>query len=378
MSRNDAILPAGRMPRNLVCLLGLPIDVIDMPTAVAKVRHAAKTGQRCFISTPNLNFLMAAQSDDSFRESVLRSDLSLADGVSLLMLARMMGVPLPERVSGADLFLQLCASTDQPPLTVFFLGGPPGAAKLASEKVNSEASGVRCVGFDEAGFGDIESISGQPLIDRINASGADFVVVSLGAKKGQAWIMRNQMRLNAPLICHLGAVVNFTAGTVRRAPMWMQQWRMEWLWRALTEPGLSKRYWDDGRALLVTIAKQALYAAAQERRLRGRPHQPAAMLSDQVDQGIRRLSLAGHWGQDEVPRLRDILMASEVDQIDIEASQMAWLDLHAVGTLAGQHGQMRARGGRGIVIQGLAPALVRQIRRDGAGYLLAQEASLGC
>ena len=258
MNRSKLSFPIGRDKRSLSCLLGLPIDVMDLPTAVATIRSAAQTGRRCFISTPNLNFLMAAQTDEAFRESVLRSDLSLADGVSLLALARLIGVPLPERVAGADLFERLCESKDGPPIKVFFLGGPPDAARLAAEKVNQEATGVRCVGYDEAGFGDISSISGQPLIDKINASDAQFVVVSLGAKKGQAWIMHNQLRLNAPVICHLGAVVNFTAGTVRRAPVWMQRCDLEWLWRASTEKGLYKRYWDDGRAFLKVVARYLL------------------------------------------------------------------------------------------------------------------------
>jgi N-acetylglucosaminyldiphosphoundecaprenol N-acetyl-beta-D-mannosaminyltransferase len=370
MIRNEAMPPMGRAARRLVCLLGLPIDVVEMSTAVAKVRHAARTGQRCFISTPNLNFLMAAQQDSAFRESVLRSDLSLADGVSLLALARLMGVKLPERVSGADLFLELCASKEHPPLKVFFLGGPPGAAKLAAENVNRDASGVRCVGHDEGGFGDVESMSGQDLIDRINAAGADFVVVSLGAKKGQAWIMRNQMRLTAPVISHLGAVVNFTAGTVRRAPKLMQKMSLEWLWRALTEPGLSKRYWDDGRALVATIFRQAVRAAAQERWFKGHAQAPASIIRDDVRaDGTRTLALSGHWGQAQSAELAKTLLSAEALSIDIDLRQVTWLDLYVLGTLAGHHGQLMARGGSGIKLLGARTELERQLRREGMAYL---------
>ena len=377
MIRNESLPPMGRAARKLVCLLGLPIDVVEMSTAVAKVRHAARTGQRCFISTPNLNFLMAAQQDPAFRESVLRSDLSLADGVSLLALARLMGVRLPERVSGADLFLELCASQEHPPLKVFFLGGPPGAAKLAAEKVNRDAPGVRCVGYDEAGFGDVESISGQDLIDRINAAGADFVVVSLGAKKGQAWIMKNQMRLTAPVISHLGAVVNFTAGTVRRAPKLMQRMSLEWLWRAMTEPGLSKRYWDDGRALLATVFRHAVRAAAQERWFKRHAQAPASIVRDESRaDGSRTLALSGHWGQAQSSELLKVLMSTDSLSIDIDLRHATWLDLYALGALTGHHGQLMARGGQGVRLFGARPELARQLRREGVDYLFDPQEEL--
>lgn len=373
MAAIDECALNARQPRRLVCLLGLPIDVVDLSTAVAKVLRSVSTREKCVISTPNLNFLMAAQQDPAFRDSVLRSNLVLADGVSLLMLGRMMGVPLPERVSGADLFQALCDGQHATPVKVFFLGGPPGAAALASQKVNQFAKGVKCVGHDEGGFGDVESLSSQTLIDQINASGADFVVVSLGAKKGQAWIMRNHERLDAPLVCHLGAVVNFTAGTVRRAPTWMQRMGLEWLWRALTEPGLSKRYWDDGRALFLTVVRQLVHAAALERKVKSTAHEAATIASDRIDpQGVRHLALSGYWGAAESQRLKEALVKQAADSVVVDASRVTWMDPYAVGTLAGHHGELLARGGHGLVIEGLPSALERQFWRDGAAYMLRQ------
>lgn len=368
------VFPMPATERELVCVLGLPIDVITMAEAVDKVRHAAQTKQRCFISTPNLNFLMNAQKDESFRESVLRSDLSLADGVSLLAVARLMGVKLPERISGADLFAELCNSEEHPPIKVFFLGGPSGAAKLAQEKVNQQGKGVTCVGYDEAGFGDIESLSSQALIDRINAANPDFVVVSLGAQKGQAWIMRNHERLTAPVISHLGAVVNFTAGTVKRAPKWMQHAGLEWLWRAMTEPGLSKRYWDDGRALLSVLFREAFRAAALERWTRKRQHSPATVLQEsQTPDGVRHLTLAGYWNRRTCEHLQQALRPDDraIKAIAINAEKVEWLDPYAIGALARAHGQIRARGGEGLKLKGLPCNVQRQLARNVAKYLMS-------
>jgi len=360
--------------RDLVCILGLPIDVIDLAGAVARVRGAARKRERCFISTPNLNFLMNAQRDPAFRDSVLRSDLSVADGVSLLMFARMIGIKLPGRVSGADLFAQLCQSHDGPPLKVFFLGGPPGAAQQASDKVNAQAGGVVCVGHDEGGFGDIESMSNQPLIDKINASQTDFVVVALGAAKGQAWITRNWSRLEAPLIAHLGAVVNFTAGTIKRAPLWMQHFGLEWLWRALTEKGLSERYWHDARALLKILSKEVAPRALLRLKssLWATAVAPAVASSEFNGQGLLRLALTGRWDQSHRPTLAAALRLDDplVTSVELDLSGMDQMDIHVLGSLLRAHGRLLDRGPQGLQILTCSEPVQRMLSVNEAKYLI--------
>ena len=230
--------------RQVFCLLGLPFDAVDLAGAVSTVQSSARSRTPCFFSTPNTNFVVTAQRDEAFRASVYRSDLSLIDGMPLLWMARLLGLPFRERVAGSVLFEALRRSTADP-ISVYFFGGPDGVAATAAERLNAQPQGLHCVGHDSPGFVSVEAMSDAARIDRINASAADFVVVSLGAKKGQAWIERNRARLHAPVISHLGAVVNFVAGTVRRAPGWMQRSGVEWLWRIREEPALWRRYAQD-------------------------------------------------------------------------------------------------------------------------------------
>ena len=263
-------VPARRVDfaRPRVCLLGLPFDPIGLDDAVERIRDAAFAGRRCWVATPNLNFAIAARSDAAFRASVLRSDLSLIDGMPLVWIARLLGLPVPERVAGADLFEALQAHRG-PPLAVYLFGGPPGVAARAAERINARGGGVRCVGFDEAGYGPVESMSDAALIDRINRSGAHFLIAALGAQKGQSWIAHNASRLAPPVLCHLGAVMNFAAGTVRRAPRWAQRSGLEWAWRIKEEPALWKRYARDGlhgARLVATRVLPAARAARAERR----------------------------------------------------------------------------------------------------------------
>lgn len=236
--------------RNIWCLLGLPFDAIDMNQTAIEVLSAANERRRCFLSTPNLNFLCGAQTDAAFSESVINSELSIADGFPIVLIAKLLGIPLPERVAGSNLVEFLYSRTTDLPLKVFFFGGEPGVAEKASQAVNEKPSGLVSVGHYTPGFGSVDAMSTPDIIDIINRNDMELLIVAISAKKGQAWIELNRHRLKAPVISHLGAVINFFAGTVKRAPVAVQNMGLEWLWRIYQEPSLWKRYYEDGISFL--------------------------------------------------------------------------------------------------------------------------------
>ena len=249
------------LSRNVIGLLGLPFDLVTIEQALQAVRTAVHQRKRLFLSTPNLFFLIHSQRDTLFRQSVINSDLSVADGMPLVWMSRWLGVPLPGRVTGADLFQRLSEEVVPPghsPIKVYFFGGPPGAAQAAGRNLNRTARGMVCVGHAAPGFGSVDDMSAPELLMHIDASGADFLVVALGAVKGQEWIQRNRGLLQVPVISHLGAVVNFAARSVTRAPMWMQDIGLEWLWRIKEEPGLWRRYASDAVALSRLVVGRVL------------------------------------------------------------------------------------------------------------------------
>ena len=240
-------LPTDDLARDVYCVLGLPIDVIDMATALARIEAAADAARPFLVSTCNLNFLAQSLADPAFRESVHMSDLATADGMPVLWLARLMGLPLKARIAGSDMFEALVSrKTWRRQLKVFLFGAPEGVAEAAGSRLNAQPRGVVCVGALYPGHGSLADLNRSDFIASINASGADFLAVALGATKGQAWLRHNHQRLTVPVRAHLGAVIGFQAGVVRRAPRIVQKLGLEWLWRIKEEPHLWRRYWGDG------------------------------------------------------------------------------------------------------------------------------------
>lgn len=358
--------------RTVHCLLGLPFDVTDMASAVARVRLAAGGGTPCFLSTPNLNFLIACQDDADFRASVINSDLSVADGMPLVWMARLLDIPIRERVAGSSLFEALRSDAERP-LSVYFFGAPPGVAEQACMRLNAEARGLRCVGFECPGFGSVEDMSAAASIDRINTSGADFVVIALGARKGQAWIQRNRSRISAPVISHLGAVVNFVAGTVSRAPAWMQKTGLEWLWRIKEEPNLWRRYFSDGLALARLLATRVLPLAVYLRwcRPRGRDIERVSIVTAALPNGDSVLRLRGAWTEGNLDPLRTAFaaLANVSAGIRLDFRDVTYVDSTFIGLVMLLHGHA-ARYGRYFAIEGTTDRVRRLFDLNCAGFLL--------
>jgi len=246
--------------RDVWCVLGVPVDMTDIATAAGDVERAVRDRTRLSFVTPNVNWLVRARQDPAARRAIINADLSLADGAPLVALARLLGAPLKSRCAGSDLFEALRARPGFAGrrMRIFFFGGRDGSAEKAAATLDAEGRGMEAAGWLNPGFGDVESMSADAIIEEINAANADFIVVSLGAMKGQAWIERNQDRLAAPVISHLGAVVDFTAGAVKRAPRWMSKAGLEWAWRIKEEPALWRRYAGDGVILAGLCVRRAL------------------------------------------------------------------------------------------------------------------------
>lgn len=360
------------LSRKVYCVLGLPIDSLDMSALVKAVEDAATRKTAFVISTPNLNHLVMSQRDNEFRESLLLSELCAVDGMPIVWMARLLGLPIKERVAGADLFEALTAThRSAKQLKVFLFGGAEGVAKAAAKALNQRPGGLNCVGSIYPGYDMVEHMSRDPTIEEINASGADFLLVSLGAKKGQSWLLRNHHRLRIPVRAHLGATINFAAGKFRRAPHAFRKLGFEWLWRIKEEPKLWRRYWNDGvaliRLLLTRIVPLAIWTRWQ--RLRQHTDQDLAIRRTH-DQENLILSLCGAACALNVDKAAAIFRQAVAGKrtITVDLSETRVVDARFIGLLLMLRKQAIKRG---AAVKFTASSRLRRVfRLHGVGFLL--------
>lgn len=323
--------------REMYCILGLPFDAVNLEQAISIVNDGVDNSAPCFLSTPNLNFIMSAQSDDAFFQSVINSDLSIADGMPIIWIAQLLGIPLKERLAGSTLFNALSTTTKEKKINVFFFGGQAGVAELAHDRLNASSLGMTCCGFHDPGFVSIDEMSSAEIIDSINQAEPDFVVVALGAKKGQEWIQNNRSALEASVISHLGAVINFVAGGVERAPEFWQKYGLEWLWRIKQEPALWRRYFFDGlgfsKLLLMNVLPLFFYT---QRAKRASYYHAEAVIEMCHEQDNDSLKLSGSFTAMTLAELKlqlPTLLNDYNQDLVIDCSKLEYIDSAFMATL---------------------------------------------
>jgi len=236
--------------RDAWCLLGIVFDNCSLEEAEHTVAGFVKSHDVNVIVTPNVNFIVTASNDTEFREAILQSEYSLVDGMPLIWIARFLRLVLFEKVSGSSLIHDLLTGEKKAEYKLFCFGAAKGVARKASLRINRMKGKIRCVGHHYPGFCSIDDMTTKETIERINCKKPDIVLVSLGAKKGALWIKESKKALNAKIVSHVGAVLNFIAGEIKRAPDWMQRYGLEWFFRISQETILIKRYAHDGFVFL--------------------------------------------------------------------------------------------------------------------------------
>lgn len=351
--------------RDVWCVLGLPIDRMTTAEAALAVEAAAREGRRLSFVTPNVNWLVRALRDETARRQIVDADLSLADGAPVVLIARLLGVPLRERAAGSDLFeaLRLRPGFAGRRLKVFFFGGRPGSAEAAAARVNDERGGVAAVGWMNPGFGEVAAMSGADVIEKINAADPDFVVVSLGAAKGQDWIARNAPRLKAPVLAHLGAVVDFTAGAIPRAPRLFARLGLEWAWRIAAEPALFRRYAGDARRLAAISIRRLLPQLGRARRGAGE----AGSARLEFEEGVAVLRLSGRFGGDLGEVRSAFRAAAAAGEVILDIAEVKSVDRAFLGLVLMLEKAVRARGGA-LRLAGDNPRLAKLFTANAMNY----------
>lgn len=193
-----------------------------------------------YVVTPNVDHIVMLNARADFREAYKAASLTVVDGKPVVAAARLLGKPVPETVTGSDLvpaIFQRVADTWQKDLKVFLLGAGPGVAERAARTIHETWAHVRVVGVYSPPFGfERDPQECQRICDLIAESGAELLVLGLGAPKQELWVHLHAARLPVKVALCVGATIDFIAGEKMRAPMWMQRLALEWLYRIWLEP----------------------------------------------------------------------------------------------------------------------------------------------
>ncbi|MEW5860301.1 MAG: WecB/TagA/CpsF family glycosyltransferase [Cyanobacteriota bacterium] len=214
------------------------------------------------VFTPNVDHLMKLQSDTEFFQTYKSATYKLCDSKILFYVSRFLGTPIKEKISGSDLFpafYEYHKNNDD--IKIFLLGAREGVALQAQEKINSQVGRNMVVGAHSPSFG-FEKNEEECLktIDIINQSGATVLAVGVGAPKQEKFICKYKDKLpNIKIFLAIGATIDFEAGNIKRAPKWLSEIGLEWLYRLMAEPKrLWKRYLVHGPSFFWLILKQKL------------------------------------------------------------------------------------------------------------------------
>ncbi|MGF1590167.1 MAG: WecB/TagA/CpsF family glycosyltransferase [Pleurocapsa sp.] len=242
------------MNHKRVNILNIPIDNIGMYELLDRLQNGG------VVFTPNVDHLVKLQKDREFYQVYQDADYRVCDSQLILYASRFLGQPIDEKVSGSDLFpafYQYYSSDEN--VKIFLLGGLAGVAETARRRINAKvgrnmviASYSPPLGFEK------DPAECSKILEMINRSGANVLAVGVGAPKQEKWIGKYRASLpGVSTFFAIGATLDFEAGNLRRAPVWMSSAGLEWLYRLILEPGrLWKRYLVEDIGFFALILRQ--------------------------------------------------------------------------------------------------------------------------
>jgi N-acetylglucosaminyldiphosphoundecaprenol N-acetyl-beta-D-mannosaminyltransferase len=209
------------------------VDDATYDDLLACVDDFVAAGRPHHIVTLNPEMLVAAYDDAAFRQVLHSAELNVADGAGLMLAARLLGRPLRQRVTGSDGIYHLAAHCARRGYRLYLLGGAPGVAEAAAQRLVAANPGLEVAGT-YAGSPRVEDE--EEIVARVRAAAPHLLLVAYGVPAEEKWIARNRHHLGVPAMIGVGGAFDFVAGLARRAPPWMRRLGLEWLHRLLRQP----------------------------------------------------------------------------------------------------------------------------------------------
>ena len=234
-------------------ILGVRVDDATYDDLLAAVDRFVASGRPHQVVTLNPEMLVAAHDDPDFRRMLAAADLNVADGVGLMLAARLLGHPLRQRVTGSDGIYCLARHSAERGYRVYFLGAGPGVAEATAQRLAAAYPGLVVAGTYA---GSPHSAERAATVERVRAARPDLLLVAYGVPAEERWIAWNRQALGVPVMLGVGGSFDFVAGITRRAPLWMRRAGLEWLHRLVREPWRWRRQLALPRFLALVMAQR--------------------------------------------------------------------------------------------------------------------------
>lgn len=238
-------------------LLNTYVNNVNMEEAVWNIEKMIESGKKSYVVAINVDVVVKIEKDRYLKEITDNADLVLVDGKPLVWISKWHKHPVKEKISGSDLVPMLFRRAEGKNYRIFIIGGADGVAEKAKINVERKLKKINIVGTYAPPIGFEKDIDELEKINRIISSAQpDLLIACFGCPKQEKWIYENYQKYDAKVSVCAGATVDFLAGNVKRAPKWMSEHGLEWIWRCIQDPRrLLKRYFVDDVAI-IRIAKK--------------------------------------------------------------------------------------------------------------------------
>jgi N-acetylglucosaminyldiphosphoundecaprenol N-acetyl-beta-D-mannosaminyltransferase len=313
-----------------VAMLGVAISNLTMQEVLDAVESEIAEGGFHQIATANVDFLINAVCDEELRETLVRCDIVLPDGMPLVWASRFLGTTLKERVTGIDLLPQLAELSAERGYRIFLLGASEQSSAGTAVWMEEHFPGVRIAGRFCPNHQPLEAMDHEDILSRIEQARPDILLVAFGNPKQEKWLAMHRHRLKVPVCIGVGGSFDFLSGRVPRAPLWMQRHSLEWLYRTLQDPSrLAKRYASDLVGLLRYLPIQMAAISMQARR------RSEAQITDRTVGKVKILRIEGDFTGALLPRFEGDVHAAMISgsHVVLDMSAIAYIGADALGAL---------------------------------------------
>jgi N-acetylglucosaminyldiphosphoundecaprenol N-acetyl-beta-D-mannosaminyltransferase len=240
---------------SILTLLGIPIANISMDQALDQIIESSKGNQKIMVAFVNPDCLNIAYHHAKYAQTLRNAACVLPDGIGIHLGCRMLGLSLNTNVNGTDLFPRLCERLAEEGLSLYLLGGSHGIAAETARRMQDTYPELKIAGTRHGYFSADEE---KDVVHAINQSSPDVLLVGMGVPRQELWLERHQAALTPSIRIGVGGLFDFYSGRIPRAPLWVREIGLEWLWRLLQEPGrLWRRYVIGNPLFLYRVWKQS-------------------------------------------------------------------------------------------------------------------------